>query len=165
MAAELRDLARVRELRAMLARNTSVRLREVVTRAERTLEEACRRKESLENEAVQAVAQPCSTAENSGASLAATDLHNWMNFAAGKRLQAREAAGQIRRAELVRDRAQEEFDEAREEYRRQAARCRTLAAEAHRRQQAASMLEEERAQENLTEERVNYAVAVTRTEL
>lgn len=165
MAAELPDLARVRELRAMLARNTAVRLREAVARAERTLEEACQRKENLENEAVQAVAQACSTAENSGASLPAADLLIWMNLAAGKRLQAREAAGQIRRAELVRDRAQEEFDEAREEYRRQAARYHALAAEADRRQQAASMLEEERAEENLTEERVNYTVAITRTEL
>lgn len=158
MANDLREVLRIRELRARLAQSTALRTRQALTRAEALVVEAHRRKESHEQLAQHAAAMASVAVLDSGTGVLAGEAHRLLEFAAGSRFKAREHIAVIRRAELVRERAQEEADESSNEYRRLAMRREAVSLQSQRRQRAALARQREREEEAHSEEHTTLAV-------
>lgn len=161
MASDLRDLVRVRDLRAQLAQNEASRLLQVTASAAAAVEEARRRQELHVEQAAQASALAACGARGGGeAHFLAAEAHGLLDFAAGERFRARSAAALIRRAELARERAKEASDAASEEYRRLAMRRETIASEADRRRRTALRRKLESEEETLVEEQATSTAAL-----
>lgn len=158
MPVELRDILRVRNLRLALAANEAARLRGSVVRAERAIAEARRQQAAREREA-EAAASSFDQACGKGAlPFTGADAATRMAVVTAARLKVREAAAQIRRAELVLRRATEEADEASETYRRQLIRCDALKSRACERESEARLRRSDRDEQVLLDERIGAAL-------
>lgn len=160
MASDLREVLRVRELRARLAQHEALRTRQALARAEGMVVEVHRRKEAHEQLAEQAAAMASGTVDDSGARVLAGEAHRLLEFAMGARFKAREGVALIRRAELVRERAQEEAEVSGDEYRRLALRRETVSLQSRHRQRAMFVRQREREEETRSEEHATHAVAL-----
>lgn len=162
MKSDLARLVLVRDLRTRLAQTTVLRLQQAVTRAQVAIDAARVRKVGHEAQAAEASAAAC--AERSDDRMLAADMHRLLDFAAGQRFKAHESAAQMRRAELVRQRAQEEVDGASDEWRRQALRRERVSDHAKREQSDTHRKLLEREDESIAEARTTHALAVALTE-
>ncbi|MGH8239424.1 MAG: hypothetical protein ACREXP_20740 [Steroidobacteraceae bacterium] len=158
MASDLRELVRVRELRERLAQNEASRLLEETAKAQAAVADARNHQELYIRQAAHASMLASGAAGQS--EFSAADAHWLLDSAAGARVKAREAVALIRRAELVRQRAQEASDAASREYRRLALRHETVARRSQqvRREQLRRKLDRE--EETLIEEQATTAAAL-----
>lgn len=161
MGNDLRELLRVRALRSRLAQNEALRARHALARAASSAAEARRRKESYERLAEHASAMASGATHDSGeACLLAGETHRLLEFAAGTRFRAHESVALIRRAELVRERAQEESDASSAEYRRLALRRESVLSQSKRMQRTVSARQREREEEARDEDRAARVAAL-----
>jgi len=148
MRADLQTIVRVRELRMRLAQIEATRLRQAVSRAERALEEAQDIKAS--HEACIDSAYDLSDAQG----FVASDAQGRMAYVAGMRLQIKDAEVQVRRANLARERAEEDSTEASRTYRDLMIRRETVLAELTRQRRKLRLRVLEREAEILAEDRM-----------
>lgn len=160
MAIELRDVLRVRSLRLALAGNETVRLRGAVVRAERTIAEAQQQQAAREQEAAAAASSFDQACGEGALPFTGEDASRRMALVTAARMKVREAAAQIRRAELVLRRAAEEADEASEAYRRQLIRCDAVKLRVVEREREARLRRSDRDEQVLLDERIGVALSL-----
>lgn len=158
MPIELRDVLRVRTLRLALAGNEAVRLRGAVVRAERAIAEAHRQQAARELEAATAASSFDQACGKGALPFTGEDASRRMALVTAARMKVREAAAQIRRAELVLRRATEEADEASDAYRRQLMRRDAVKLRAVEHERGARLRRIDRDEQVLLDERIGGAV-------
>jgi hypothetical protein len=153
--AQLRDLTRLRAIRARLALAEATRLREVNDRAEAALRKVQHRRDEYlsqaERVAVWAAATPD---EDGGTCLSAEHAQNLLQYTAALRQKAVEQEALIRRAESERDQTLAAAEEARAKHRHAAERQDALLAQWNRKLRADGLKRQEAEEEALGDERM-----------
>jgi hypothetical protein len=152
-------LMRVRDLRARLALNEVIRERRAQVRAQAALEQAWIRQAQFEEQATQVISLLARSYAGGDAVYDVTQAQELLDFAAGARLKAQEAAVPIRRAKLQCERAQEGVDEASDRYRREVGRQEAVTSHWQEKLRIARRRRTERADAARAEERVGGYVA------
>lgn len=155
--ADLNDVLKVRVQRVRRARAEADRRREALLRAQSAVAEARDRQLAFERQAESAGVVEGAA---SGRPIKAADIQQRLAFVAGLRTKARDLAPAIRRAELVRGRAQEAADEASLELNREVRRQEAVAQVVSQRQAERRRLEESRSEQGALDERSMYVVAL-----
>lgn len=134
-------LLAVRDLRARLAERQAMDAKHSVARAEESIREVRLRKESHERMAQQASAMV--SAQDAGRSLLVGEARRLLEFASGQRFKAHEGQAQIRRAELVMERAREYAAAAAAEHRMLVFRREAVAQKSERQRRAVDARQQE----------------------
>lgn len=146
----LEAIVRAREVRVRLAQIEALRLRHALLRAEIALADARGIKAGHEARIDEAGAP----AAEHGFTVA--EAQGRLAFAAGMRIQIREAEVHMRRANLARERVQDECDEASRHYRELLVRRETLISELARQRRKVRLRRLEREDEAMTEDRAMH---------
>jgi len=160
MAVDLRDVVKVRELRAKLAREESRRRQQVLSGSEHAVAIARERKRSFEQRATQASTSYLQEQNGSSTQFSAAEAQRLTDFSTAALLQAREQVAHIRRAELLRERARESAQEALQDYHRQKARRDSAADQAEKVERATHLRNLERQDASVCEVRADNSSAL-----
>jgi hypothetical protein len=154
MLTSLRDLCRVRDLRARLAQLEVARLRQALHQAAAELA-AARRQKSLHEDSIHGARRRFSEARGEvNAAFAAAEAQALVAFTAGARIRAHEAGVQARRAARANEQAEADADEAFQAYRALRLRRDAVADELARQLRKVRRMRMEREDEAMAEDLV-----------